>query len=331
VGWQELALESEALQGNRLGDPATRPLFVWTPRNYDAEPERRYPTIYLLHAMTSQARAWFNVSPFTPSLAEQLDGLDLDALLVAVDGFTSLGGAQWIDSPAIGDYGRYLCDDVIGFVDGRFRTLPEAAHRGLAGTSSGGFGAMAWSMLRPDLFGGFATHAGDALFDVTLGAELAPAAQALRNLYEGSFEAFWSDFRSGRPVFENHTDPLLQNVYATAAAFSAAPNGTVDLPFSLDTGALLPDVFARWLAWDPVRMAPKHAEALAGLRAIWIDAGRQDEYRLDLAAVAFRDAVVAAGPATNVLHFELFDGGHRRLGRRLAESLPHLAKRLAGL
>ena len=190
---------------------------------------------------------------------------------------------------------------------------------------------MVWSMLRPDLFGGFATHAGDALFDVTLGAELAPAAQALRNLYGGSFEAFWADFRSGRPVFENRTDPLLQNVYATAAAFSATADGTVELPFSLDTGIVLPEVFARWLAWDPVRMAPKHAEALAGLRAIWIDAGRQDEYRLDLAAVAFRDAVVAAGPAADVLHFELFDGGHRRLGRRLAESLPHLAKRLAGL
>ena len=331
MGWQELALESESLQGNPLGDPATRPLFVWTPRDYDTEPERRYPTIYLLHAMTSQARAWFNVSPFTPSLAEQLDALSLDAVLVAVDGFTSLGGAQWIDSPAIGDYGRYLCDDVVGYVDAQFRTLPEAPHRGLAGTSSGGFGAMVWSMLRPDLFGGFATHAGDALFDVTLGAELAPAAQALRNLYGGSFEAFWADFRSGRPVFENHADPLLQNVYATSAAFSAAPDGTVELPFSLDTGIVLPEIFARWLAWDPVHMAPKHAEALAGLRAIWIDAGRQDEYRLDLAAVAFRDAVVAAGPANDVLHFELFDGGHRRLGRRLAESLPHLAKRLAGL
>ena len=98
---------------------------------------------------------------------------------------------------------------------------------------------MVWSMLRPDLFGGFATHAGDALFDVTLGAELAPAAQALRNLYGGSFEAFWADFRSGRPVFENRTDPLLQNVYATAAAFSAAADGTVELPFSLDTGIVL--------------------------------------------------------------------------------------------
>jgi S-formylglutathione hydrolase FrmB len=280
--------------------------------------------------MTSQARAWFNVSPFTPTLAEQIGALGLDAIIVAVDGFTSLGGAQWIDSPAIGDYGRYLCDDVVGFVDERFRTLPEPAHRGLAGTSSGGFGAMVWSMLRPDLFGGFATHAGDALFEVSLAAEFAPAAQALRNLYGGSFEEFWANFRSGRPVFENSTDPLLQNVYATAAAFSAtAWDGTVELPFRLETGVLRPEIFARWLAWDPVRLAAVHAGALAGLRAIWIDAGRNDEYHLDLAAVAFRDAVVAAGAETRAMHFEIFDGGHRRLGRRLTFSLPFLAAHLS--
>jgi pimeloyl-ACP methyl ester carboxylesterase len=326
--WQELAVDSEALQGNPLGDPATRPLFVCTPPGYADDPARRYPAVYLLHGMTSQARAWFNVSPFTPTLADQIAALELDAVIVAVDGFTALGGAQWVDSPAIGSYGRYLCEDVVGTVDAGFRTLAEPAHRGLAGSSSGGFGAMVWALLRPDLFGAFATHAGDGLFEATLAAEFPPAAQALRNLYGGSFEAFWADFRSGRPVLENRTDPLLQNVYATSAAFSATPDGTVELPFSLDTGVIREDVFARWLARDPVRLAAEHADALGAARAVWIDAGRNDEYRLDLAAIAFRDAALAAGLPGDVLHFELFDGGHRRLGRRLLESLPFLVERL---
>jgi S-formylglutathione hydrolase FrmB len=329
AGWQELSLESRALQGNPLGDPPTRPVFVWTPPAYDAEPDRRFPAIYLLHAMTGQARAWFNVTPFSRSLPEQLDELGLEAILIAVDGFTSLGGAQWIDSPAIGAYGAYLCEDVVGLVDERFRTLPAAAHRGLAGKSSGGFGATIWAMLRPDLFGGFATHAGDALFDVTLAGEFAAAAQALRNLYGGSFDRFWEDFRSGRPVLENRDDPVLQNVYATAAAFSPGPDGSVQLPFSLATGELVPDVWQRWLAWDPVLLAGRQAEALRGQRAIWIDAGRNDEYHLDLGAIAFRDAVEAAGVAGEVVRFELFDGGHRGLNRRFPLSLAFLAERLA--
>ena len=35
VGWHELEIASRALEGNPLGDPATRPLFVWTPPGYD--------------------------------------------------------------------------------------------------------------------------------------------------------------------------------------------------------------------------------------------------------------------------------------------------------
>jgi S-formylglutathione hydrolase FrmB len=321
VTWHEVELESEALRGNPLGDPSRRPLFVWTPPGDG----RRYPAIYVLHAMTGQARAWFNVSPFTPSFGEEIEALAPEALVVLVDGFTALGGAQWIDSAPIGSYGRYLCEDVVGFVDARFPTLADRAHRGIAGKSSGGFGAAVWSLLRPDLFGGFASHAGDALFEVTLAPELAAAAQALRNLYGGSFEAFWDDFRSGRPVLDNRTDPLLQNVYATAAAFSGC-----ELPFRLDTGAIIPEIFDRWLAWDPVRLAAAHPEAAAGLKGAWIDAGSNDEYRLDLGAVALHDALVAAGTSAAALHFELFDGGHRGINRRFLLSVPFLAELLAG-
>jgi S-formylglutathione hydrolase FrmB len=328
-GWREHELHSSLLAGNPLGDPAARPLFVWTPPGYAQQPTSRYPAVYVLHAMTSQARAHFNVSPFAASLAAQIAEASPAAIVVLVDGFTALGGAQWLDSPATGRYGSYLCEEVVGFVDASYRTLPSAAHRGLAGTSSGGFGAAVWSMLRPDLFGGFASHAGDCLFDVTLRAELAPAAQALRNLYGGSFAAFWSDFRSGRPVLEQTSDALLQNLYATAAAFSPRPDGSVELPCSLETGEVVPEVWERWLAWDPVRLAERHGEALRGLRAVWLDAGRRDDYRLDLGATALTAALLRAGLKESSLHFELFEGSHRGLSRRLPLSLVYLAGRLA--
>lgn len=329
--WRELSLESEALRGNPLGDPATRPLYVCTPPGYDAEPGRRYPTIYVLHGMTGQARAWFNVSPFARNLPETLDELALEAIVVLVDGFTALGGAQWVDSPAIGAYGTYLCEDVVGLVDSRFRTLPAPGHRALAGKSSGGFGAIVWALRRPDLFGGFASHAGDALFEVSLAPEFAVAAQALRNLYGGSFERFWEDFRSGRPVLANRTDPVLQNVYAVAAAFSPGVDGSVELPFRLDTGELVPAVWERWLAHDPVRLAVEHAGTLREMRAVWIDAGRGDEYRLDLGATALHAAVAASGISDQALRFELFDGGHRGINWRFPLSLAFLAARLGAV
>lgn len=327
--WQEHAIDSRALAGNPLGDPALRPLFVLTPPGYETQPERSYPTLYVLHAMTGQARAFFNVAPFSANLPAVLEQAGLEALVVLVDGFTALGGSQWIDSAAIGAYGSYLCDDVVPFVEGRFRTLRAPAHRGLAGTSSGGFGAAVTAMLRPELFGGFASHAGDCLFEVSLAGEFGAAAQALRNHYGGSYVRFWEDFRSGRPVLDTAADALLQGLYATAAAFSPGPQGEVELPFSLETGELLPEVWGRWRAWDPVALAERHREALRGLRAVWIDAGRSDAYRLDLGATALSAALARAGVPAERLHFELFDGGHRGLARRLPLSLAFLAERLA--
>lgn len=327
--WRQYTLESGALRGNPLGDPTARPLFVWTPPAYESEGSRRFPTLYVLHGMTAQARSFFNVSPFTANLPELVERAAPEAIVALVDGFTAVGGSQWIDSPAIGAYGSYLCDDVVGFLDGGFRTLPSPAHRGLAGTSSGGFGAMVWALLRPDLFGGLASHAGDCLFEVTLAADFPRAAQLLRNRYDGSLEAFWADFRSGRPVLTDHTDALLQNLYATAAAFSPGPEGGVELPFDPGTGLLAPAAWARWREHDPVALAAGASEAIRGLRAAWIDAGCDDEYRLDLGATAFRAALLSAGLAPERLHFELFPGGHRGLARRLPLSLAFLAERLA--
>jgi hypothetical protein len=326
--WQELTLESDALRGNRLGDPHERPVFVWTPPSYDAEPDRRYPSIYVLQGMFGQARAWFNVSPFAQNVPQELEELAPEAVVVLVDGFTTVGGSQWLDSPATGDYGTYFCDEVVPFVDARFRTAAVPEHRGVAGKSSGGFGAMTWGLLRPDLFGGFATHAGDGLFEVTIAATLPEVAQELRNRYGGSYDRFWEDFRSGRRVFESGVDPMLANTYAEACAYSPRDDGSVELPFRVDTGERVPEVWDRWLGRDPVRLAAEHGDALRRARAIWIDAGRNDEYRLDLAATAFRDAVLAAGVAGDVVHYELHEGTHRGTNWRHGLSIPWLAARL---
>ena len=125
---------------------------------------------------------------------------------------------------------------------------------------------------------------------------------------------------------------MLVNTYAMAAAYSANEDGTIDLPFDVATGELVPDVFARWLAWDPVRMArnnPSHAEALLGLRAVWIDSGKSDEHYLDLGATAFRQALGDIGVPDDVIHFELFDGKHGGIGWRYPLALTWLVDRLA--
>jgi hypothetical protein len=325
----ELELESEALKGNPLNDPYRRPVWVYVPPDYDAS-ERRYPSIYVIQGMTGQIDMWRNRFPFRRNFPELVDALFADgaaqpAIVAFVDCWTSYGGSQFLDSPGTGRYHTYLCDEVVPFVDGRYRTLADSDHRGIAGKSSGGYGAMITPMLRPDLFGGLATHAGDALFECCYQLEFPLVARTLRDEYDGSYDRFWEDFRSRPALSKKHDAPLL-DAYAMAACYSANEDGSVDLPFDLTTGRLRPEVWERWLAWDPVRMAPKHAVALRSLRAIYIDAGNRDEYYLDLGAEAFRRELVDLGITD--LHFELFDGTHMSIEYRYPLALRYLAERL---
>ncbi len=321
---------SDLLADNPLGDPAERPVEVYLPPGYDDDPERRYPSIYVIQGYTGTVAMWHNRSPFRPTFPEAADALFAGGgappcILVLVDAWTAYGGSQFVDSPGTGRYHSYLCDEVVPFVDAGYRTLDAAAHRGIAGKSSGGFGAMITPMLRPDLFGGLASHAGDALYELCYLGEFGKVVRALR-AYDGSYERFWSDFASRAPM-SKPTDGDLVMLYGVAAAFSADDDGTVQLPFDLRTGRLREDVWARWLAWDPVRMVPEHADALRGLRAVYLDGGTSDEWYLELGAEAFRDAL--AGIGVTDVRFETFEGGHMGIDHRYPPALAYLAERLS--
>jgi len=107
--FDEIVFESEVLKGNRLGDPHQRPLWVYLPPGYDDEPGRRYSTIYLIQGLTGQLDMWRNRPPLRknfPELADELfaKGEAPPCILVWVDCWTSLGGSQFLDSPATGRY-----------------------------------------------------------------------------------------------------------------------------------------------------------------------------------------------------------------------------------
>ena len=307
-----------------------RPLYVYVPPGYDTEPERRYPSIYVLQGYTGQAVMWWNRTAFRQSYLETADGVFArgdapPAIVVFIDAWTRYGGSQYVDSPGTGRYHTYLCDEIVPWVDAHYRTLADAGHRGVQGKSSGGFGAMITPMLRPDLFSGMATHAGDGLYECCYVPMIGKCVRYLRD-FDGDILAWWRDFQA-RTAFTRDGDADLVMFLGVAACFSARDDGTPEMPFDTRTGRLIDDVWARWLAWDPVRMVQRYAEALRSLRAIWIDAGTKDEWYLDLAAVAFRNELNKIG--VNDMHFELFDATHMAIDYRYPLSLAYLAKRLS--
>ena len=325
----EHVFASELLRGNPLGDPHDRPLLVYVPPGYDDDPQRRFPAVYVIQGYTGQVLMWLNRRPFVPTFLESVDRLfgtgTPPCLLVMVDAWTAYGGSQFVDSPGTGRYHSYLCDEVVPWVDAHYRTIADRESRAIAGKSSGGFGAMITPMLRPDLFDALATHAGDALYECCYLPEFPQAVRALRG-FGGDIDAWWQDFR-GRD-WSHPADDAALTALGVSACFSADDDGTPVLPFDPVSGVLRPDVWRRWLGWDPVRMVPEHAGACRSLRAVWIDAGTSDEFFLDLGAVAFRQALAEAGVPEDRIHFELVDGDHGALAHRDPLAVDWLARRL---
>jgi S-formylglutathione hydrolase FrmB len=246
-------------------------------------------------------------------------------LVAFVDCWTSLGGSQFLNSPGTGRYQDFLCDEAVAFVDERYRTIADREHRGIQGKSSGGYGAFVVPMMRPDVFGALASHAGDALFEACYLPEFPETVRALREHYDGSYDRFWDDLRS-RPAMSKKDDGTLLNDWCMAACYSADEDGTVRLPFDPSTGMLIEEVWQRWLEVDPVRMVPRHAEVLRSMRGIWIDAGTKDEWFLDNGAVAVSKQLEAIGVEHTL---ELFDAGHMSIGYRYPRSLAFLAEALS--
>jgi hypothetical protein len=282
-----------------------RPLFVWAPDDRS----RTYPVVYVLHAHMRDAQSWFNVDPFEESYPQAIERLAPDAIVALVDGWTEHGGGQWI-----GALGDYLRDQVVPFVEGRY---PANGLRGLQGKSSGAYGALVHAFERADLFHAVAAHAPMALFEVTIAHDFPLAARELR-------ERGLTSFAGVLPLdgLKSQGDAVLVEMASLAQAFSGGK-----APFDLRTGALVPEVWERWLAHDPLRLAA--TADLPALRGVWLDAGRRDEYFLDLGAVALRDELLARGLPEDRLHFELFDGGHRGVSSRYPTSLAYLAGALS--
>ena len=321
---ESLTLDSSLLKGNPLGDPHVRTFPVYLPTGY-GEGDRRYPIIVALAGFTGTGLNMPNFTVWGESLPEQLDDLIATgacppAILVMPDCFTALGGSQYLNSTATGPYEDYLVTELIPFVDAQLRTDP--GRRGILGKSSGGYGALTLAMKHPEVFSAAACHSGDMYFEYGYLKDFPAAIDALNRA--GGIAPFLEKFAATR-----QKGPLIPalNIIAMAAAYS--PNGSdIDLPFALSTGELIPEVWDRWLAHDPVRLVDRHADALKRLKLLFIDAGEKDEFALHLGA----RILVERLKALNIPHhYEEHDGGHFGINHRYKVSLEKVAQVLGNM
>jgi enterochelin esterase-like enzyme len=168
--WQGVTKPAAAAQGAAAGLSAarrvdfsyhssafgtTRRAVVDLPAGYDGSPQQRYPVVYLLHGTPGTVNDWNAIGASDVAAAAHAQGRSPSLILVLVDGVGPRGGAG--DSFADGYVpGESMESDILGSlipaVDGAFRTQAERAHRGVAGYSTGGYGAANLALRHPDRF-----------------------------------------------------------------------------------------------------------------------------------------------------------------------------------
>jgi enterochelin esterase family protein len=320
--------ESRVLAGNPAGDPHVRRVPVYLPPSYDAEPDRRYPVVFVLSGFTGRGRMLLNDNPWSPALDDRMDALIAagcgETILVMPDCLTRFGGSQYLNSSATGLYQDHVVRELVPHVDRSYRTIPAREHRGVAGRSSGGYGALILGMEHPDVFGAVACHSGDMLFDYCYRGDIPRICTPIRRA--GGLEPWLTAFEAATQ--KKGDDFTVLNVIGMAACYSPNPATRpfgFDLPIDVDSGRWRADVWERWLEHDPLNLVERRYDALRSLRLLYLDCGVRDEWNLHLGARQFAGRL----DQFRVAHeYEEFDDGHRNVTYRLDVSLPKLARAL---
>ncbi|MGA7993223.1 MAG: alpha/beta hydrolase-fold protein [Thermoanaerobaculia bacterium] len=129
--------------------PGAVPVLVSTPPSYDADRGRRYPVLYFLHDGGGDETVLFRRGVID-SLDAAMRAREIPEMLVVCPRGV---GSWWVN--AVDGKRRtaaFLSDDLVPFVDTRYRTRAARGSRLAAGVSMGGYGAMRWALARPDLF-----------------------------------------------------------------------------------------------------------------------------------------------------------------------------------
>ncbi len=311
----------ESLKDNALGDPAVRSVPVYLPPGY-AQTNERYPVVYLLAGFTGRGTMMLNDSLWEETIWQRMDrliagGEAAPMIVVLPDGSTRYGGSQYIDSPATGNYEKHLLE-LVRYIDSNFRTLAMPEARGIAGKSSGGYGATIMGMHHPGIFGLVADHSGDKYFELCYKPDIPTFLNFYARAGQDGLARILSNPGSIIPKGSDFFTAV--SICAMAACYSPnadAPLG-FDLPFDPVTGELDRDVWARWEAHDPVNLVDKYADRLKDLKLLYIDCGTRDEYNLQYGARIFAQRLKNSD--IPFIHEE-FDDGHRGLNYRYDRSL----------
>jgi len=326
--------ESKLLEDNPMGDPYVRHFPVYVPPGYDPKRSEPYPIVYLLAGWAGRGARYINdEGVFLPSLPQTFDEMihkkQMHPVIVAFpDCGTKFGASQYVNSTANGPYMDYLCDEIVPFIDGEFHTHKSREFRGIAGHSSGGFGALVTSMIRSDCFASVCSSAGDSWFEYLYTTCIPTMIKLIHEA--GGVEKFIKEFFLKPNPLGLSSQDQGETMMNLSMCSCYTPNLSVpvlkgDLYFDLHTGELIPEVWKKFLAWDPVYMVDEHVESIKKLTWIHLEAGSEDEYGLHIGHRQISKKFKNHGIEHVIEEYPGRHGGHHyRFGERIKRMLERM-------
>lgn len=318
--------ESKVLQGNPLGDPTKRELHVYTPAGWT--PEQKLPLLVDFVGYWGSGLRHTGWLSFFENVPERLDRLigegKMPPVVVAFpDCATKVGGNQYLNSAGTGRYADYLIQEIVPLVEEKFG-CGGPGRRGCFGKSSGGYGA-AWHGLHyADFWAAISINSGDMGFDALQLPDLYEALNLIQK-HGGTIESFWRHLESKNKLTDK--ERIAAMVLAMSAFYDPDPGAfrCMRLPCDPYTAELIPERWANWMRHDPVVIADERGAELRKLKAVYMDCGDHDQFRIHFGMRRLHRKLTAQG----IPHvYEEFDDDHTDVDYRMDVFLPYLAKAL---
>ncbi|HET9590020.1 MAG TPA: alpha/beta hydrolase-fold protein, partial [Anaerolineales bacterium] len=114
---------------------------IYLPPCYDANTDKRYPVLYLLHGQTYRADQWIRLGA-----VEVLDDLILSG--ESIPFIVVFPDDRYWNLAAGAGFGERLVDKLVPYSDLTYRTLPERDQRAIGGLSRGAGWALQLGLTR---------------------------------------------------------------------------------------------------------------------------------------------------------------------------------------
>ena len=148
-----IEIPSPSLTNAIIDQYETRKISVYLPPSYDTT-TINYPVVYFLPGFGDNVDRYNNWI-FTQ---QNLNNLFLtgnlnEMIIVIADGYNSLDGSFYQNSPVTGNWKDFITKDVVNYIDENYRTLNQRQSRAICGHSMGGYGALNIGIIDAEIFG----------------------------------------------------------------------------------------------------------------------------------------------------------------------------------